>query len=164
MLRSQNVKTFWRNQCKWILPCLLFHRYSSLNSIHSWVSTGSWCLLSVFSHILLTCDVFCVSGDPGPASYGRNGRDGERGPAGPAGIPGVPGPPGPAGPPGFCEPASCTMQAGQRAFSKGPDKWKTSRGVVLPSCCTTPAWQQRMEEKQNMKPGWIWWVLLDNQI
>ena len=75
-----------------------------------WVSCSRACLL-------------CVSGDPGPASYGRNGRDGEQGPPGPAGIPGVPGPPGPPGPPGFCEPASCTMQAGQRAFNtKGPSQ------------------------------------------
>lgn len=68
------------------------------------------------------CNLSCFSGDPGPASYGRNGRDGERGPPGVAGIPGVPGPPGPPGLPGFCEPASCTLQAGQRAFSKGPDQ------------------------------------------
>lgn len=72
---------------------------------------------------LFTCVGFLsVSGDPGPASYGKNGRDGEQGPPGVAGIPGVPGPPGPPGPPGFCEPASCTLQSGQRAFSKGPDK------------------------------------------
>lgn len=83
-----------------------------------------WCLRPVCSlecSRVHTANCFvCVSGDPGPASFGRNGRDGERGPPGVAGIPGVPGPPGPAGPPGFCEPASCTMQAGQRAFSKGP--------------------------------------------
>lgn len=83
---------------------------------------GAQCLL----RLRVSCSQarpLCVSGDPGPASYGRNGRDGERGPPGAAGIPGVPGPPGPPGPPGFCEPASCTMQAGQRAFNtKGPSQ------------------------------------------
>uniref|UniRef100_A0A8D0HIG9 Collagen alpha-1(IX) chain n=1 Tax=Sphenodon punctatus TaxID=8508 RepID=A0A8D0HIG9_SPHPU len=65
---------------------------------------------------------FLLTGEPGKPSYGREGRDGERGPPGQAGLPGVPGSPGPAGPPGYCEPSSCTVQAGQRAGKnmKGP--------------------------------------------
>lgn len=77
---------------------------------------------SVNQQLAHMCGFLSISGDPGPASYGKNGRDGEQGPPGVAGIPGVPGPPGPPGPPGFCEPASCTLQSGQRAFSKGPEK------------------------------------------